>query len=96
MHLTSQNQTIDWFPERVVVFFCMTLHDVSQVLTSSTGFIPVVIHYITKLFNYRKSNPNGARCSSAVRAFAHGAMGCRIDPLWGGPIELFLVPASAP
>ena len=30
-----------------------------------------------------------------VRAFAHGAMGCRIDPSWAGPIELFLVPASA-
>ena len=39
---------------------------------------------------------NGARCSSVVRAFAHGAMGHQIDPLWGGPIELFLVPASAP
>ena len=38
----------------------------------------------------------GARCSSVVRAFAHGAMGRRIDPSWGGPIELFLVPASAP
>ena len=37
----------------------------------------------------------GARCSSVVRAFAHGAMGHRIDPSWGGPIELFLVPASA-
>ena len=23
-----------------------------------------------------------------VRAFAHGAMGSRIDPSWGGPIEL--------
>ena len=33
--------------------------------------------------------------SSEVRAFAHGAMSCRIDPSWGGPIELFLVPASA-
>ena len=31
-----------------------------------------------------------------VRAFAHGAMGRRIDPSLGGPIELFLVPASAP
>ena len=31
-----------------------------------------------------------------VRAFTHGAMGRRIDPSWGGPIELFLVPASAP
>ena len=29
------------------------------------------------------------------RAFAHGAMGRRIDPSRGGPIELFLVPASA-
>ena len=31
-----------------------------------------------------------------VRAFAYGAMGRRIDPSWGGPIELFLVPASVP
>ena len=31
-----------------------------------------------------------------VRAFAHGAMGRRIDPSWGEPIELYLVPASAP
>ena len=38
----------------------------------------------------------GARCSSVVRAFAHGAMGRRIDPSCGEPIELFLVPASAP
>ena len=26
---------------------------------------------------------SGARCSSVVRAFAHGAMGRRIDPSWG-------------
>ena len=38
----------------------------------------------------------GARCSSVVRVFAHGAMGHQIDPSWGGPIELFLVPVSAP
>ena len=38
----------------------------------------------------------GARCSSVVRAFTHGAMGRRIDPSWGGPIELFLFLASAP
>ena len=38
----------------------------------------------------------GARCSSVVRAFAHGAIGRLIDPSWGGPIKLFLVPASAP
>ena len=34
----------------------------------------------------------GARCSSVVRAFAHGAMGPRTIP-HGGPIQLFLVPA---
>ena len=43
-----------------------------------------------------KECTRGARCSSVVRAFAHGAMGRRVDPSWGGPIELFLVPASAP
>ena len=31
-----------------------------------------------------------------VRVFAHGAMGRRIDPSSGEPIELFLIPASAP
>ena len=41
------------------------------------------------------SRIRGARCSSVVRAFARGAMGRWIDPSWGGPIELFLVPASA-
>ena len=29
-------------------------------------------------------------------AFAHGAMGRRIDPSWREPIEVFLDPASAP
>ena len=38
----------------------------------------------------------GAGRSSEVRAFAHGAVGRRINPSWGGPIVLFLVPASAP
>ena len=38
----------------------------------------------------------GLRYNTVVRAFAHGAMGRRIDPSCGGPIELFLVPASAP
>ena len=38
----------------------------------------------------------GARCSSVVRAFAHGTMGRWIDPSWVGPFELFLIPASVP
>ena len=41
------------------------------------------------VFTY--TNPN-----HVVRAFAHGATGRRIDPSWDGPIELFVVPASAP
>ena len=45
---------------------------------------------------YQLHCKQGVRCSSVVRAFAHGAMGRQIDPSWGGPIELFLVPASAP
>ena len=36
------------------------------------------------------------RCGSVVRAFDHGAMGRRIVASWSGPIELFLIPASAP
>ena len=39
---------------------------------------------------------SGSRKQLRDRAFAHGAVGRRIDPSWGGPIELFLVPASAP
>ena len=39
---------------------------------------------------------SGARFSSVVRVFAHGAMGRRIDLSWCGPIGLFLVPACDP
>ena len=51
-----------------------------------------VCNYVSKLKVYFLSfflSPRG-------RAFAHVAVGRRIDPSWGGPIELFLVPASAP
>ena len=51
---------------------------------------------IVLVAGYSEPDQRGARCSSVVRAFAHGAMGHRIDPLWGGPIELFLVLACAP
>ena len=30
----------------------------------------------------------GARCSSVVRVFAHGAMGSRIDPSWWSEMQL--------
>ena len=56
--------------------------------------------------SYFLFHPTGARCSSVVRVFAHGAIGRRIDSSWsgpiefvrsiihGGPIELFLVPSN--
>ena len=53
-------------------------------------------HFLEHFFINSSSGSTGARCSSVVRAFAHGAMGRPIDPSWGGSIELFLVPASAP
>ena len=49
--------------------------------------------YILLVFTNEYIDTLRARCSSVVRAFAHGAIGCRIDPSWSGPIELFLVPA---
>ena len=52
-------------------------------------------HVHTKLKNATASKL-GARCSSVVRAFAHGAVGRRFNPSWCGPIELFIIPASAP
>ena len=55
----------------------------------------VIITFIIKELKHAHVK-HGARCSSVVRAFALGEMGRRIDPSWGGPIELFLVPASAP
>ena len=36
-----------------------------------------------------------AKIAPLSRHETHGAMGRRIDPSWGGPIELYLVPASA-
>ena len=35
-------------------------------------------------------------CISVISVVAHGVTGRRIDPSCGEPIELFLVPASAP
>ena len=47
--------------------------------------------------NHRLLNRHSVTSNSdMVRAFAHSAMGRRIDPSSGGPIELFLVPASTP
>ena len=57
------------------------------IFSSLTMYLKYLSFITLLLFDY---------CSSVVKAFAHGAMDCRIDPSWGGPIELFLVPTSAP
>ena len=87
-------------------FFTWVRSNTRGSLSQSQGFatrlfstIPFFkIHVLLVLF-FEHSDfvcKNGARCSFVVRAVAHGAMGRRIDPSWGGPIELFLVQASAP
>ena len=63
-------------------------------LLNNTLLMKCFIHILN--MDYGLLRESGVRCSSVVRAFAHGAMGHRIYPSWGGPIELFLVPASAP
>ena len=75
----------------LLLFFCFFEFTV-------VWYLEVVVHQIACCLVSSQGAPNfwGARCSSVVRAFAHGAMGHWIDPSWGGPIELFLVPASAP
>ena len=52
--------------------------------------------FIDMSLNMGALSMHGAICSALVMVFAHDAMGRRIDPSWGGPIELFLVSASAP
>ena len=80
-HLTGREGNVNNTSTRLyVTSFSDTLHLLLRLPTNK-----VILSLCT----------GGARCSSMVRAFAHGAIGHRIDPSWGGPIELFLVPASA-
>ena len=71
----------------------MVLCELVQCTDPQCSFKQVTRPFILHLLSIHAS---GVRCSSVVRAFAHDAMGRRIDPSWGGPIELFFVPASAP
>ena len=87
-----------------------TVH-LRSILTSQSLFCNVVVVFLGVSLGYCKLFYSfGGHVLSSVlclsrhvdvaklrgRAFAHGAMGRRIDPSWGRPIELFLVPASAP
>ena len=49
-------------------------------IAHTTAFVtPVVEHWLDSL-SIMASSDRGARCSSVVIAFAHGAMGRRFDP----------------
>ena len=76
--------------------FNMIYSTIVEIHTSSLYLMTIVIFGFLSVLHDLPHKIGGARCSSVVRAFAHGAMGRRIDPSWGGPIELFLVPTSAP
>ena len=73
------------------------LQPLSIVFTYKSGSLHDSTHLLLVIIGvYATMHFQGAGRSSRGRAFAHGAMGRRIDPKWGGPIEQFLVPASAP
>ena len=48
-----------------------------------------ILHYIKPVLHHVRFMLCCVSGSSVVRAFAHGAMGRRIDPSWGGPIDYF-------
>ena len=69
----------------------------TSAVTYVTNGITDFVKYCIKRWLHLDLRPSkGARCSSVVRAFPHGAMGHRIDPSGSGPIELFRIPVSAP
>ena len=70
--------------------------DFSTVNTAKPRLPSLQLSSLNALDSVSSFHFEGARCSSVVRTFAHGAMGRRIDPSWSGPIDLFLVPASDP
>ena len=89
-----------------VALICLALHLKKKILSKMCILYCLVLLNKRSFFNLASIYiitlavvtcfRSGARCSSVVRAFTHGAMGRRIDPSWGEPIDLFLVPASAP
>ena len=79
----------------IIIICCCCCFLFSATLNSFLSIDTGHILYILKTV-ISNSMMGGTRRSSVVRAFAHGAMGRRIDPSCGGPTELFIVPPSAP
>ena len=106
MYINKKNNQYTWQQSRLrylIIFFPASLINIgikkriSLTLDSlSLSFVSLSLCLSHFSFISVSHLSQGARCSSVVRAFVHGAMGRRIDPSWGGPIEIFLIPASAP
>ena len=72
--------------------------------THKAGTVPVCYDspalfktvYNSSLTSVITVEPLSTDSVTRISVLSRGAMGRRIDPSWGGPIELFLVPASAP
>ena len=68
------------------------MHHPTDRITHTAAFVtPVVEHWLEReiaqwVFNKEQRmelvSYTGARCSPVVRAYAHGAMGRRINPSW--------------
>ena len=65
--------------------FCDIDYQTYPTWASRTSNITTRLHchcYLKMAAAFYKQTNKGARCSSVVRAFAHGAMGRRVDPSW--------------
>ena len=59
----------------LIPYLCMFMKNICNFFFYKCG--------LSLLFlDLRRGYRLGARCSSVVRAFAYGAMGCQIDPSW--------------
>ena len=76
--------------------FYLQLHGIRHVMKYHSGsergnpLPPVHVLLSVRDLLYASSPKQGARCSSVVRAFDHGAMGGRIDPHGVDPLSYFL------
>ena len=62
---------------------CMDLRSSQYSTTNATKIVVCSILFVGwHICKYDLIFVRGARCSSVVRAFAYGAMGCWIDPSW--------------
>ena len=71
----------------VCMYVCMHVCPSVRLLTCLLVCLSVYVRTHTHTYNMHifaclPLYMSGARCSSVVRAFAHGAMGRRIDPSW--------------